>query len=136
MGMYTEIIIGCRLKRDTPEEVIESLQELLKIDDEGTEDYNFPEHEFFKSERFRWMFFSASYYFGTPPHRVLERDSLDEAWQFSTRSNLKNYDNEIQKFIDWIKPYVEDGSGQNDIFAMSMYEESEEFTVYQTRRSG
>ena len=43
---------------------------------------------------------------------------------------MKNYDNQIETFIEYIKPYVISGSGYHDIFAYVQYEEDEFPTIY------
>ena len=49
----------------------------------------------------------------------------------STRANCKNYESQIEKFIEFITPYVESGSGyDHNIFAYVQYEEAEFPTLY------
>jgi hypothetical protein len=45
---------------------------------------------------------------------------------------LKNYRQQIEKFIEYIKPYVIQGSGfvNHNIFAYVQYEEAEFPTIY------
>ena len=52
-------------------------------------------------------------------------------YRISTRANLKNYKRQIEKFIEYIKPYIEQGSGfDHNIFAYVQYEEAEFPTIY------
>ncbi len=122
MGMYTELIFGCALKLDTPQGVIGILQGLVKgeLDNIKTMD-----DDFFASERWGYLFRMSSYYFGVnEPQGKIWFDNIAKNWRISTRSNLKNYDNEIEKFLAWIKPYIEGGSGERDMYAIVTYEES------------
>jgi hypothetical protein len=48
----------------------------------------------------------------------------------STRSNIKNYKQEIETFLEWIKPYINGGSGSRNMYAIVIYEEQDEPTIY------
>lgn len=112
MGTYTEFKFSARLKHDTPKDIIDILNTVIvdrKIGTDKvlfkTEDVFKPEinHQFFKTERWYMLFLSNNF-----------RDDL-QAYQFkfvknrleiNIHSEFKNYDNEIELFIDWIKPYI------------------------------
>ena len=72
----------------------------------------------------------GSYYFAGAMSPEFKNDVVDKQWSLFARTNIKNYDNEIEKFIDWIKPYCEQGSGSNDMIAIVIYEEQETPTIY------
>lgn len=57
-------------------------------------------------------------------------DENGSQWHISSRTNLKNYEGEIESFLQWIKPYIESGSGAKEMYAIVTYEESEEPTIY------
>lgn len=117
MGMYTELIFGCSLKEDTPNEVIERLDRMIN-DPDFFSDFNF-------------IFRGGSYYFGVnKPVSSLRKDYISGQWVISTRSNIKNYNNEIERFLYWIKPYIDQGSGYRDMYAIVTDEEAEEPTIY------
>ena len=149
--MYTEFIFGCKLSKDTPKICIDALDYAInggdkqpKYDNPQTwqeENYNkwfivrtTPEdkiQEFMGKYDFARLFFSGSYYFGAPGVRKFYYDPIDKEYHISTRANLKNYSNQIEKFIEYIKPYVTKGSGYpHNIFAYVQYEESEFPTMY------
>jgi len=125
MGMYTELIFGAELKKETPNEVIEVLQYMLgQLEDKPI---NFP----LPDGRCEWLFQGGSYYFAiNNPVNKMWIDNTDKQWRISTRSNIKNYENEIQLFLDWIKPYVESGSGNREMYAIVIYEDSETPIIY------
>ena len=137
MGMYTELIFGCSLKKDTPREIIQVLQYMVdKSEFKDTSQIKVPDHEFFKTSRWQWLFHGSSYYFGVnEPHSEIWYDDISKDYRISTRSNIKNYDDEIELFLDWIKPYISGGSGQNDFYAIVIYEESEKPTIYYLKES-
>lgn len=125
MGMYTELIFGAELKKETPNEVIEALKYM--IGDIEDKPINFP----LPDGRCEWLFQEGSYYFAI--HNPVNRmwlDGISGQYHISTRSNLKNYDNEIETFLEWIKPYVAGGSGAREMYAITIYEEQEEPTIY------
>jgi hypothetical protein len=125
MGMYTELIFGAELKKDTPNEVIEALKYMLG--ETETKPINFP----LPDGRCEWLFQGSSYYFAINNSvNKMWFDDIDKRWHLSTRSNIKNYESEIETFLEWIKPYIDGGSGGRDMYAIVIYEESDEPTVY------
>lgn len=128
MGMYTELIFGASLKKETPKEVIDILKFMVG---ELEEKPQLPSHELFHTDRWDMLFTCGSYYFGfSSSNTFMKLDEIAGCYIISTRATLKNYDSEIEKFCDWIKPYINGGSGNNDIYAMSIYEEDEEYKIY------
>ena len=82
-------------------------------------------------DSFEWIFNISSSYFGVnKPVKKMWFDDILKAWRISTRSNIKNYENEIEKFLEWIKPYIEKGSGERNMYAIVIYEEASEPTIY------
>jgi hypothetical protein len=74
---------------------------------------------------------SGSYYFGViDPVAKMWFDKISKAWHLSSRCNIKNYEDEIETFLDWIKPHIADGSGMRDMYAIVMYEESAEPEIH------
>jgi hypothetical protein len=137
MGMYTELIFGAELKLETPPEVIAMLQLLVEGVPRGIEPELLPEHPFFKCTRWDCLFTMGSSYFGVKaPVNKMWQDEYNHKWIVSTRSNLKDYDGEIKKFLDWIYPYVESGSGECEVYAMVTYEENEFPSIYMLREPG
>ena len=104
MGMYTEVNLGLSFKDNTPDEVIKILKCLLS-EEEWVQDL--PEHNFFKCDRFKFVLISNSYYFDSITDSKMELDNIDGKYHLNVRSNLKNYNSEIQNFIDYISPYID-----------------------------
>ena len=124
MGMYTELIFGCSLKPDTPELVIDSLMHMLGHKERPAD---FPLDKL----SCRWMFDRASYSFGVcKPVHDMWFDSIGNNYVISVRCNIKNYDCEIETFLEWIKPHIEYGSGNRNMYAIVTYEEQNEPTIY------
>lgn len=124
MGVYTELIFGASLKKDTPTEVINTLKYIVGEIKEKPE--NFPLSE----GRCEWLLTGGSYYFGvSEPVTKLWQDIQDD-WRLSARCSIKNYGGEIEEFLEWIKPYIDGGSGSRDIYAYTIYEEDREPTIY------
>lgn len=125
MGNYTELIFGCALKKDTPKEVIDTLS------------FYCGEHQdeskvVFKTKSGRNPLNNGgSYYFGvinTNPN--LQYDNIRNSWFINSRTNLKNYENEIDDFLSWIKPYIDQGSGEREMYAIVTYESGEPIIYY------
>jgi hypothetical protein len=106
MGMYTELYIKAKLKAD-PEaiSVIKFLQD-SKYGEIPTFNTNY---SLFKTQRWEWMLRGGSGYFSTQPYQVLE-DKGDH-FIFENCSNIKNYDNEYEYFLEWLSPYIIEEEG-------------------------
>lgn len=91
------------------------------IDYDGDDSFEFPEEtKHFKDTRIAWMLKSASYYLHPVPSTKLE------GYYFSCLFNIKNYDNEIETFVEWLTPYIDDYS---DFLGYKIYEEDEKPTL-------
>ncbi len=51
-------------------------------------------------------------------------------WVLSSRSNIKNHNRDIETFLEWIKPFIDSGSGKRDMYAIKISEEQSEPTIY------
>jgi hypothetical protein len=121
MGMYTELHFNASLLRSVPKEVINVLQYM--IDGDILESIETPDHPLFEADRWGIMLRCDSYYFDADTHSTLRFDEIHNGYYLCIRSNLKNYDGEIEKFIDWIHPYLDAFDG--DFLGFYRYEEDE-----------
>lgn len=120
MGMYTELIFGAELKKDTPIDIINMLKFMFGDSKENPDVFKYP-----------YVLRGASYYFAVSTAvNKMWFDDISKQWICCSRSNTKNHDNEIEKFIEWIKPYIDSGSGDRDFYAIVIYEEDSEPTIY------
>ena len=111
MGMYTELTLNFSLKKELPTNVLYALEVMTS----NNWDYNFnllPKHDLFKTERFQM---------------VLSADSFNDS-RIESHTKFKNYDSEIELFIDWIRPFVDQDKGS--LIGFSLYEEDYEPTEY------
>lgn len=131
MGMYTELIFGATLKEKTPTYVTDALNCVINniTDDKLSDEVK----QFIDEYSLSKLIWCTSYYFGSHANKPsCEFDKIDNTWCISFRANCKNYQGEIEKFIEFIKPYVEYGSGPTNIFAIVQYEEDDYPTLYGT----
>lgn len=126
MGMYTEIFF----KGEIPKEQADIIQELASYDHGVRIGVD---HPFFLTERAGSIFSGVSAYFSGGNKLTISRvfgdsySSSGKEWRdVSFRANVKNYGNEIEKFFDWIEPYVRD----NGFYGYSQYEEDRVPTLY------
>lgn len=119
MGMYTEMHFNVELNEDVPLSVIRVLSYM--IDNEEFDFPDFPDHPLFETPRWKSMFQTDSYYFSSDTRSTLRFDNISKSWFLCLRFNLKNYGSEIEKFIDWIMPYVYACEG--DFLGFYRYEE-------------
>lgn len=120
--MYTQLKIGANLKKDVPNEIIEVLKYMCAMENTMNK---FPfEHP--HRWRLEHLFIRGSSYFESPWHNLIF--NADEgAWTLHASCNIKNYNGELQVFIEWFTPFV--GSGfldEDGTFATIFYEEWEE----------
>jgi len=101
MGMYTEIYVNVDLKDNTPEEVINTLKAICEFEHDS---------EYLDNKPTRWSFLfnNGSYY--TPRTNVsnLTFDAIGNQWSLLGKGDIKNYENEIEQFFEYIEPWVED----------------------------
>ncbi len=102
MGMYTEILIKACVKNDIPDQVENVLQYLFNNKEKPI---ILPNHSFFLCPRWSCIGRGCSYY-----HIPWITSRYSDGYIFS-RSDLKNYDNEIENFFDWIKPFLSGPKG-------------------------
>jgi hypothetical protein len=104
MGTYTELVLKCRIEDDKPKIVHEILNFLFG---DGSEmPIELPDHEFFKKKSWKEIGRSCSCY-----HIPCTLSFYDGKYLF-TRSDMKNYEDEIECFINWLKPYLCNIPGQ------------------------
>ena len=120
MGNYKELIFGAKLKADTPNTVIATLQYMINGKDA-------PENIVFD----QGLFSAGSFSF---PVSTVQNDFFHDGdnWILSHRGNYKQNDDNgfIENLLAWIKPFIESGSGTKDIYAIMIGEDSSEATVY------
>ena len=56
--------------------------------------------------------------------------SLQALWEGHAALIEETYNDEIETFLGWIKPFISSGSGTKEMYAIVIYEESEEPTIY------
>jgi hypothetical protein len=118
MGMYTEFHFNAELREDVPDDVLAVLDYMVN---DVPEPSSLPEHPLFNCLRWRSMLRMDSYYFPADTHSTLRLDEGGERY-LCVRCNLKNYDDEIRHFVDWVTPYLNVLPG--DFLGFSRYEES------------
>jgi len=123
MGMYTEIYINVDLKKDTPDDVIGVLKAMCDmLPDQERSDVlaDYPD---------RWicLFSNMSYYTPSTNCRFLEFDTISNQWSLLGKGDIKNYNRDIEKFFEWIMPYVDGYPG--DFIGYSRYEEDQKPTL-------
>lgn len=122
MGMYTELLLKCIIKKDAPENVKQVVKFLFSKEEQPDV---LPEHEFFQCDRWQCIGSCSSYYHYPEAISSINVE-FDELYIFS-RSDLKNYDSEIEKFIDWLNPYVDTYEGM--CIGWKWYEEDDQPTL-------
>lgn len=105
MGMYTQLVMGVTLSKNTPEYVIDILKYMLDLDEMELK-VELPDHPLFKTERWRAMLVSGSAYFDGHTDSSLIMNECYGEYSLNVRTNLKNYDSEIELFLHFIEPWL------------------------------
>lgn len=132
MGMYTEIYVKISLKEDAPQQVIDILSYMMG---EGEEPSELPSHELFIKSRWHFMLRCSSHYHMPSCVGKFWYNDIASQWFLLNRSDLKNYENEIESFFDWISPYAEQNS-EKQFIGYELYEEENEPTMYYLTDNG
>lgn len=124
MGMYTELSMRCGLKKDVPQYVIETLKYMLDYTlypelKEGPEETR----EIITGRQTR-MLQLASYSFHPYSKSSLDYNPIVETYYFSTMFSIKNYEKEIEKFVEWLTPFIDADDGT--FLGYKLYEEGNE----------
>ena len=129
MGMYTELNIGVNLRTSTPDNIIKILSYMLG--NNYNDNIEITNHPLFSTGRWEYMLRCDSYYFDGRTDSSMEYDDIGKNYQLNVRCNLKNYNNEISLFLDFIQPYL-DTYGS---LGYTRYEECEDPTlIYNTEK--
>lgn len=134
MGMYTKINLVLPIKKDTDSNTLNILHHIFEgygLEDLKQANITIPEHPFFKENSSIWFPISyGSYYFTGTYNSCIQHDDLGEyAMVLHIDTDFKNYANEIDNFLDWIKSYLdvdEDGT----FLGYSRYEEDLDPVLY------
>ena len=132
--MYTEFHFNAELKWDTPKQVLDILAMMTNVKTIADPLPDpLPARDLFKCEDWRLMLLMDSSYFPADTHSTLRFDADDDVehggtWFLCIRCNLKNYEHQIEKFLDWIGPYVETG-GVRECLGYYRYESDEDPTL-------
>ena len=99
MGMYTELLLKCEVNEKKMHGA--DLDYFRFITGQTKEcPQNFPDHEFFTKDRCKFMFTHSSFY-----HHPSPIMSYCDGYLFC-RIDIKNYEGEIEAFLDWILPVI------------------------------
>lgn len=119
MGMYTELNINVNLCENTPQDICDTLKAMLAKDSNFIIPASIANHPLFESNRWRWMLTSDSCYFDGMTRSDLCFSDILHEWWLTIRCNLKNYEHEIEKFLDFLSPYI----STEDFLGYMRYEE-------------
>lgn len=123
MGMYTGLVLDLETKPETPDSVIKILEFMIK-DRTGVWLDPTPDHPLFTNTDgwWTWCLQGSNSYFNIERSSELHRpdwclhdwysdEEKGNAYNLSVCSDLKNYHDQFQLFLDWITPYVYGGRG-------------------------
>jgi len=117
MGRYTEFHFNVYLQKDLPLSVVALLRFMLgswpTFEEQDSQRLllgDLPQHPLFKTNYWDSMLNRGQY-------RIVQGSTLTwrsyaDAYTLSVRSCFPNYEDEIEKFVDWILPYIDHSEGK------------------------
>jgi hypothetical protein len=120
MGMYTEMLLTCDLKRDTRKDIIEWLEAMVDSSKEWDDVEKLSPNEMVDT-RFREGLLGGSYYFYGQPMMEFEYDKISKTYHLTVLTNIKNYDNDIERFMNLIIPFIK--AFEDEMLGYVRYEE-------------
>ncbi len=103
MGIWTEAVIACELKRDTPPQVIDVLRYMNNPINGGH--FDTPQHPFFRlSNWFTTLAMDCAYFPGEPVF-ILEPNEYTHTYHLTLRCKVK-YGELVSGLIHWLAPYI------------------------------
>jgi hypothetical protein len=128
MGMYTELNISVKIKAED-----ETKKILSYMTGRSDMDFEIPSHPLFSSPRWKFMLKCDSVYFDHVADSALYGDLCDnKSYILNVRCDLKDYDDEIKHFLDWIYPFT----NTRGFIGYTRYEEDEDPTLIYFTDSG
>jgi hypothetical protein len=113
MGDYTDLTLKVRLKEDSPTSAINLIKSpLANVDknsnvDDVVNTYRsmFPDHALFDESR--CFFLLGERQRSDDDERFLSISQLESGeWLLDCHKSIKNYEGEIELFLDWLSPYA------------------------------
>jgi len=123
MGMYTEIFLRADIKHDADPEVLALLEKWINGETwmPPTPRIELPPHEFFDCPRWDGVASNDDSYFPHAYGAHFGPKQYGKGFTLALHCTLKNYHSEIEKFFDWINPYVDALEGE--FIGHSLYED-------------
>jgi hypothetical protein len=129
--MYTKLDLVVALKHDTPDRVIEALHVMCRIMESHEKKkliaalgpWDDVAEAFFGTERGVWMFRGVGSLDHDHRNPRFVRDEHGGWYWLDVSFDIKNYTNEIQRFLLWIEPHV---FGEAKRVGWFRYEEEDE----------
>lgn len=98
MSYYTELVLNCEFDKDTPHDVIHSLNCLLG-------EVSSSNQRSLTEENLPYGMLNSSKYFSLGSESVLRYEPANETHYLSVHANIKDYYGEIDRFLSWMALY-------------------------------
>lgn len=125
MGMYTRLTIWPEIERESA--AVPVLQYLTDARVETPPPAEATGHPLFDTPRWKWLLTCSSYYHQTQGSRFVF-DDIAKAWWLNVDSSLKDYNDEIALFLDWLAPHLTRHQSR-EFIGFHQYEEREHPTL-------
>ena len=118
--MYTVFHLDIRLRDDLPDDIYKLLQRMLGDQERVAENSPLPDHPLFQTTRWNYMLCSNNVY-ASCVNQLMRHEFF--GIRLCVQSSFKNYDNEIDKFLDWLAPYADPNMSDDTLVGYTRYED-------------
>ena len=125
MGMYTEVLLKAEVKESATKVDLDVLDYMFGKRTEKPE--QLPEHKFFSLPRWDCIGKISSFYHIPGVSNFVFKEKGYNSYYIFSRSDIKNYDGEVEAFFDWAKTVLTPATGK--VLGWSWYEEDDQPTL-------
>ncbi len=121
MGLYTEIYVNVNLVEPLPQSVMDTLNAMCLHNIHMLRQLG-------KPDRWSMLFSNGSYYHPSTEVAKFTWDEIGKCYSILGKGDIKNYENEIEQFFEWLMPYIDAPEGM--FIGYQRYEEDLTPTLY------
>jgi len=105
----TKLKLDIKLIFDVPEDVLKVLRQMLgnALNERQIDEYDLPIHELFEDPSWEYVLKDNRECLVAESASVMRYDHDDGQYFLNIQTEKHNYNNEVERFVDWIDPYVD-----------------------------
>lgn len=105
MSEHTAFVMSCELKKNTPQQVIDTLRYMSNLYNDYEEFDNYPSHPFFETEEWEHILGAAGGLLWDAKS-TFAYDDITKVYRLNIRCSFKDHEYQIPLFLQWLSPYI------------------------------